>query len=322
MKKGCKLFIFVLLVTLLCSTFVVSATENTDPVNLLPADVFSNPARAAEYFGRVSEDPAAYTKDGDDYVMNVPWFGNSWIYCNREVPYSSYTVKLEFAPIESVDNEGNPKYYGVGILLGYGGMSGMPWFNCKFNFNYDYETVEWFIWDHQGATQNYHGYGTVWYEEWEYPEDLWFELIIEVTPEETKIFLDGYEVPAFDDGYTPPDTGLDHYPTSQDINWLGFFSEGGDHSKGFNVKNMGIYEGVDLGLGRTDVEETPTDVPEETPVDIPTESSSAADTTGTPNAVDFEKQEDKNLVLPIVIAVVVVLALAVATVVIIKKKKK
>ncbi len=320
MKLFYKIVGLMVVLMMLFATVPVSATEtNAAPTNLLPEDIFSSPEKAEAYFGRVSTDPADYTKEGDDYVMHVPFVGSSWSYSKSPLPDGSYTIKMEVSPVESIDADGYPTYYGAGIVLGYGSLGGMPWLTCRFNFDYDFETVECFVWDFQGATQSYHSYGTSWYEEWEFPEDLWFEVTIEVTPEETRISLNGFEVPAFSEGYTPPAESIDHYPTSEELSYIGFFSNGGEGSNGFKVKNLGIYEGVDLDFEQSEATQTPTAEPTaastETPAspsEMPTDSSTGGEASTVPSAdATPDKADQGGNTVVIILSVVIVMLLAV-----------
>ena len=361
MRKFSKLVAFALALVLMSATFVVSAAT---PENLMPDDVFANQTNYDEWFKVVgyAENQTTFTKDGDDYVVHIPWIEGpgvtAWQASTQAIPYDSYTVKFYIQPIEGVDKNSNPYYFGCGIMLGYGDGNGggFPWMNCRFNINYELEVVEWYVWEHTGSGGNgiVHNYSFGWYNGFEFPEDLWFEVIIEVTPEATTFFLNGDEVPLPDEGYTIPGNSLGHYPTSSELKWIGFLPEGSGKDKatgevvapstGFNVKNMGIYEGVNLDLfdgSSEDEGDEPADETEE-PADeteAPADTTEApADTTEAPadeteapadetEAPEDDKDNKKDkgsnvgLIIGIVAAVVVVAAGAVVAVILIKKKK-
>ena len=167
---------------------------------------------------------------------------------------------MEIKPAE-YENSGTTKYSGMGVLLGYGDTTGFPWMNIRLDADYANKKMMFYVWEHIGsASVVAKQYGTDWYEG-KFPEDMWFEVIMEFTSTGTKIYLDGYEVPQLTDGYTPPSTSLGHFPTADEVKYIGFFP-----SSDVNyIKNFEVYAGVDLGLGALAPTETPTDAPSATP---------------------------------------------------------
>lgn len=218
----------------------------TGPVNLVPADLFASKANMQEWFGgTISDNAADFFEEGGEYIYKAPKGTASWPYTIKEFPDGSFTVKLEIKPTV-YESSGVQKYSGMGILLGYGNTTGLPWMNIRFDADYATKKMMFYIWEHDGTTTpaTQKQYGTEWYEG-EFPEDMWFEVIMEFTPNGTKIYLDGYETPLLTDGHTPGDRSLGHFPTAAELKYIGFFP-----SSDVNyIKNFEVYEGVGLQLG-------------------------------------------------------------------------
>ncbi len=236
-------------------TAAPTATPIPNGVNLVPEDLFASKSNMQQWFGGTISDTAAdfFQEDGE-YVYKAPKGVSSWPYTIQELPDGSFTVKMEIKP-NAYDSSGTMKYSGMGVLLGYGNTTGLPWMNIRFDADYANKEMMFYIWEHDGtatpATQKY--YGTDWYAG-EFPEDMWFEVIMEFTSAGTKIYLDGYETPLFTDGHTPGDRSLGHFPTADELKYIGFFP-----SSDVNyIKNFEVYKGVDLGLGALAPAATPT----------------------------------------------------------------
>ena len=363
MKKrfSAKVLVVVFAIALLATSFMVPTVSSAaEPTNLVPADLFASPEKAAQWFERVSTDPTYYTKDGNDYVMRVNTQNSAWTYSNQEIPYDTFTIRLFVQPIayykEKLDSD---VYGGMGLVLGYNGAAGngFPWVDTRIDFNLDTtETVDFYIWEHNGKAnppKNYTGmtkrFGGEWYDDFGVPQWFadegmectpgWFEVVYEFTADETKMYVDGFEVPDISTEAENPDWAdvtLGHLPTASELAWFGFFSEGS--TEGFYIKNFGIYEGVGL-FASGDGEEEPTEEPiedateepiedaTEEPSEDPTEDPSD-DVTEAPSddATEEPGKKDKGnsnlgLIIGIVVAVVVVAAGAVVAVILIKKKK-
>lgn len=344
MKKrfSAKVLVVAIVIALLGTMLIgPTAASAAEPTNLVPADVFAGPDKVTQFFERGSTDAADYFMDGDDYVMHVKTVNSAWMYSNQTIPYDTYTIRLYIQPIE-FDSEGIMRHGGMGMVLGYGAQgNGFPWMDVRVDYNIDgAELVDFYIWEHLG---NENGmvkrFGGEWYDDYGMPASDWMEVIFEVTPTETTMYVDGWQVPAIEDeaeNSSWADKTLGHLPTSSELQWFGFFSEGA--TEGFNVKNFGIYEGV--GLFNDDSSDPTEDPAEPTndsaePTDDPVvdETQAPADPT---EVVEDETQapadpteapkkdggSNAGLIIGIVIAVVVVAAAAVVAVILIKKRKK
>jgi hypothetical protein len=125
--------------------------------------------------------------------------------------------------------------------------------NIRFDANYATKKMTFYVWEHTGSASINPSFGTDWYEG-EFPEDMWFEVIMEFTNDGTKIYLDGYQAPALDTGRTPPANSLGHFPQADELTYMGLFPSGTGHY----IKNFEVYKGVDLGLGALAPAATPT----------------------------------------------------------------
>ncbi len=340
-----------LVMALLCTMFMfpVSASE---PTNLVPADVFQSLEKMQGTFaGSINSDAADFFVDSEgDYVHHVNTPSASWPYTTQALPSGDFTLKMEIQPIEYENSKtGGTAYGGAGILLGYGAGGGFPWMNIRLDFNFDLDSIEYYIWEHLGSTNGIvHEYGDFWYDG-DYTDDLWVDVVFEFTATETKIYVDGIEVPTIDDEglYSLPENSLGHYPTTNDIKYIGFFSEGS--TGGFNVKNFGIYEGIghDWGFDTPDETEPPVDDETQPPVDdetqppvddetqAPVDDETQPPVDGGDDGDNDSKPTDSNnpadggdeegsstWIIILVVAIVVVAAAAVLAVVLLKKKKK
>lgn len=255
MKRVVKRSISVLLtVLMLCSMVTItlptsvgataSAYEGIrEPENLVPADVFASKEKTQQWFdGSVA---GTYSVENGEYVYTIPTSYTD-IYTKQELPDDSFTVKMDIRPKIYTNSQGATAYGGMGILLGYDAdarSDTFPWMNVRFDIDYATKAIDFYIWEHNGTNGQVtvKHYGTSWYQG-EFPEDLWFEVTFEFTPTKTKIYLDGYQTPDFKDGFTPSAESLGHFPTIADLAYIGAFPS----SAAYDVKNFGIYEGVDL----------------------------------------------------------------------------
>ena len=315
-----KIILSTILVLALLSTMFMIPASASEPTNLVPADVFQSLEKMQGTFaGAINSDAADFFVDDDgDYVHHVNTPGSRWPYSITTFPDGSFTVKMEIQPIEYENSKtGGTAYGGAGILLGVGEGGAMPWMNVRLDFNYDLDSIEYYIWEHHGSYYGIiHEYGDFWYDG-DYTDDLWVEVVMEFTAEETKIYVDGIEVPALDDDgvYDIPAESIGHYPTAEEIKYIGFFSEGS--TGGFNVKNFGIYEGVGHDWGYDAPVEDATDAPVADATDAP-----VADATDTPVVDGGEEDSGNTTLIVIIVVAVVVIAAAVVAVVLLKKKKK
>ena len=359
MKKrfSAKVLVVVFAIALLATSFMVPTVSSAaEPTNLVPADLFASPEKAAQWFERVSTDPTYYTKDGNDYVMRVNTQNSAWTYSNQEIPYDTFTIRLFVQPIayykEKFDSD---VYGGMGMVLGTGSGNGFPWVDTRIDFNLDTtETVDFYIWEHHGSVNGMvKRFGGEWYDDFGVPQWFadegmegtpgWFEVVYEFTADETKMYVDGFEVPDMATEAEHPtwaDVTMGHLPTASELTWFGFFSEGG--TEGFYIKNFGIYEGVGLFTPDEPIEdpsEDATEEPSEDPTEEPSEDATqepsddatedpSEDVTEAPSYDATEEPEKKDkgnsnlgLIIGIVVAVVVVAAGAVVAVILIKKKK-
>ena len=355
MKKrfSAKVLVVAIVVALLGTMLIgPTAASAAAPTNIVPADVFAGPDKVTQWFERGSTDAADYTKDGNDYVMHVKTVNSAWMYSNQTIPFDTYTIRLYIQPIE-YEKDGIMKHGGMGMVLGYGAQgNGFPWMDVRVDYNIDgAELVDFYVWEHLGAKNAMvKRFGGEWYDDYGMPSSDWMEVIFEVTPTETNMYIDGWQVPDISTEAEHPswaDTTLGHLPTSSELQWFGFFSEGS--TEGFNVKNFGIYEGI--GLFQDDVEdltEEPTQEPSDDPTEEPTQEPSDDPTQEPDNGGyddggngdggyddggndggegESEPKEDKGgsnvgLIIGIVAAVVVLAAAAVVVVIIVLKKKK
>ena len=216
----------------------------TGPVNLVPEDLFASKTNAQQWFGGTL--PGTFTEEDGEYVYKATTALNG-IYTTHALPDGSFTVKMNIKPTEYVNGQNAQAYSGMGILLGTSaGGNAVPWMNIRFDANYTTKKMEFYVWEKTADNRDIVAkkYGTDWYEG-EFPEDMWFEVIMEFTPTETKIYLDGYQTPFLTTGYTPPTDSLGHFPTADEIKFIGLFPSGAEYS----IKNFEVYEGVGLGLG-------------------------------------------------------------------------
>ena len=228
------------------ATATPTPTATPEGVNLVPEDLFASKDKASQWFGgALSDDASHYTEENGDYVYYAPVKSN-WPYTNQKFPGDEFTVKFNIKPTVYTNSSNATAYGGMGILLGFnqGNNSGFPWMNIRFDANYDTKKMTFYVWEHTGSTSINPSFGTDWYEG-EFPEDLWFEVIMEFTKDGTKIYLDGYQAPALDTGRTPPSNSLGHFPQSDELTYIGLFPSGTGHY----IKNFEVYKGVDLGLG-------------------------------------------------------------------------
>ena len=213
-------------------TSIIPETS-TGPENLIYKHVFANQANMKNYFAGACAG-TFYLDDEGDYVYSVPTTHTD-SYTKVALPDGSYTVKM------NIKSDGS-KY--MGVLLGYGSApNDLKWMNIRFDPNYDAKTVSFYVWEHCGTNVATPTYGTSWYKG-DFDADTWHEVVFKVTPTKTMIYFDGYQAPDF----TDPKTGgsittasLGHFPTSGELNYIGFFPSGATQS----IKNFGIYEGVD-----------------------------------------------------------------------------
>ncbi|MBR5280079.1 MAG: hypothetical protein IKU26_03820 [Clostridia bacterium] len=233
----------------------------TGPVNLVPEDLFASKEKAQQWFGGTL--PGTFSEENGEYVYSATTALNG-IYTTQALPDGSFTVKMNIKPSEFVNSKNAQAYSGMGILLGRSaGGNNVPWTNIRFDADYATKTMKFYVWEKTSNNRDIVAkeYGTAWYEG-EFPEDMWFEVIMEFTSTGTKIYLDGYEVPQMTDGYTPPADSLGHFPTADELKFIGFFPSGANYS----IKNFEVYEGVGLQLGALAPEATtPPAAPSATP---------------------------------------------------------
>ena len=225
----------------------------TGPVNLVSEDLFASKTNAQEWFGGTL--PGTFTEEDGEYVYKATTALNG-IYTTHALPDGSFTVKMNIKPSEFVNGQNAQAYSGMGILLGRSaGGNAVPWTNIRFDADYATKKMQFYVWEKTADNRDIVAkkYGTDWYEG-TFPEDMWFEVIMEFTSTGTKIYLDGYEVPQMTDGYTPPADSLGHFPTADEIKFIGLFPSGAEYS----VKNFEVYEGVGLQLGALAPVATPT----------------------------------------------------------------
>ena len=229
-----------------------TATPIPNGVNLVPEDLLANKTNAQEWFGGTM--PGTFTEEDGDYVYKATTALNG-MYTTHELPDGSFMVKMNIRPSEYV-KDNVTKYSGMGILLGRSsGSNNVPWTNIRFDADYATKKMQFYVWEKTADNRDIVAkkYGTDWYEG-TFPEDMWFEVIMEFTSTGTKIYLDGYEVPQMTDGYTPPADSLGHFPTADEINFIGLFPSGAEYS----IKNFEVYKGVGLQLGALAPAATPT----------------------------------------------------------------
>ncbi|MBR5280922.1 MAG: hypothetical protein IKU26_08160 [Clostridia bacterium] len=217
------------------ATVTIAYPVQAEGLNLVPADVFASKEKASQWFkGSMA---GTFSEEEGEYVYHVPK-SHLDMYTSRSLPDGSFTVKMN---IKS-DDSGY-----MGILLGYGSSpNDCKWMNIRFDPNYTAKTIDFYVWEHCNldpypATPKY---GTSWYKG-DFSADSWHEVIFEVTPTKTTIYFDGYQTPDFQDPYVSgsiKDTSLGHFPTSEELNYIGFFPSGATQS----IKNFGVYEGVGL----------------------------------------------------------------------------
>ncbi len=217
------------------ATVTIAYPAPIEGLNLVPEDVFASKENATQWFkGSMA---GTFSEEEGEHVYHVPT-SHLDMYTSRSLPDGSFTVKMN---IKS-DDSGY-----MGILLGYGSSpSDCKWMNIRFDPNYTAKTIDFYVWEHCNlnpypATPKY---GTSWYKG-NFSADSWHEVIFEVTPTKTTIYFDGYQTPDFQDQYVSGsinDTSLGHFPTSEELNYIGFFPSGATQS----VKNFSVYEGVDL----------------------------------------------------------------------------
>ncbi len=240
-------------------------TDKTTSAKLLPADLFTA-AQASAHLTKV--DAATYTmEDGAVPMMRVPIVNNSngWVYTKNPLPTNSFTISADVKPLLKT---GSTAYGGTGILLGTGANNSFPWFNLQFNYADGKVTV--YVVEHKGAA----GYGYL--KNFtdqpiltgvNFAQKEWFNIKIEVTTEGTEVYVDGQPIPA---------EGAGKLPKLGEIQYVGLYPSGG--SNGFWVKNVGMYNGVDL------VFEAPSPTPTQAPTEAPTATpDSASPTPGVPN---------------------------------------
>ncbi len=223
-------------------------SDKSSTAKLLPEDLFTA-AKASTHLTKV--DAATYTVEGTVPMMRVPIVNNSngWVYSTLP-DMDSYTLSVDVMPLLKADGT---SYGATGILLGTGANNSFPWFNLQFNYAGGKVTV--YLVEHLGTG---YGYLKNYTEapiltEVDFATKKWFNITIEVTATGTEVYVDGEPIPA---------DAMDHLPTSADIKYVGLYPSGG--SNGFWVKNLGLYEGVDLVF-----EEPSTPPPSETPSATP-----------------------------------------------------
>lgn len=99
MKKVGKTVAFLTVLFMMCSTFVVSATEETSvPQKLYPDDLFASSARFSEYFAGGQN--AIFREENGEQVFYVPNSEYTGLqYSLSSVPYASFTVHFEASMI-------------------------------------------------------------------------------------------------------------------------------------------------------------------------------------------------------------------------------
>ncbi len=251
-RKGLSVLLAVIMV---CSMITISIPAGatvtsegykgiSEPANLVPEDVFASKTETQKLFtGSVG---GAYSVENGEYVYKIAGnaYTDAWL-TKEHFPDGSFTVKMDIRPTEYT-KDGENKYSGMGILLGYGNRPNgdHKWMNIRFDINYSTKKINFYVWEHCGSNAATPSYGTSWYEG-TLPDDLWFEAVFEFTSTKTKIYLDGYQAPDFTDPHTSGTitaSSLGHFPTTEELTYIGFFPS----TDACSVKNFGIYEGVDL----------------------------------------------------------------------------
>ncbi len=225
-------------------TPTATPTATPEGVNLVPEDLLANKTNAQEWFGGTM--PGTFTEEDGEYIYKATTDLNG-MYTTHALPDGSFTVKMNIKPSEYVNGQNAQAYSGMGILLGRSaGGNAVPWTNIRFDADYATKKMQFYVWEKTSDNRDIVAkkYGTDWYEG-TFPEDMWFEVIMEFTSTGTKIYLDGYEVPQMTDGYTPPADSLGHFPTADEIKFIGLFPSGAEYS----IKNFEVYKGVNLQLG-------------------------------------------------------------------------
>ncbi|MBR5500693.1 MAG: hypothetical protein IKV74_04115 [Clostridia bacterium] len=214
-------------------TVTVAYPVQAEGLNLVPADVFASKEKASQWFkGSMA---GTFSVEDGDYVYHVPT-NHTDMWTSQSFPDGSFTVKMNVKSDESSR---------IGILLGYGSTpNDTKWMNIRFDPGASANTVNFYVWEHGGGAIATPSYGTSWYKD-TYNAGKWHEVVFEVTPTQTKIYLDGYQTPDFTDPYTSGTITADslgHFPTANELNYIGFFPSGATQS----IKNFSVYEGVDL----------------------------------------------------------------------------
>ena len=211
----------------------IASESSAEPKNLVSENVFGCLANMKNYFSGSCAGTFSIDDEGD-YVYSVP-ATHTDSYTKVEFPDGSYTIKM------NIKSDGSKN---MGVLLGYGSSpSDLKWMNIRFDPDYTAKTVTFYVWEHCGSNVATPKYGTSWYKG-DFDADTWHEVVFKVTPTKTMIYFDGYQAPDFTDTYTSGSIAsgsLGHFPTSGELNYIGFFPSGATQS----VKNFGIYEGVD-----------------------------------------------------------------------------
>ena len=233
-------------------------TDKATSAKLLPADLFTA-GQASAHLTKV--EAATYTiEGGTEPMMRVPIVNNSngWVYTKNPLPANSFTISADVKPLLKT---GSTAYGGTGILLGKAADNRFPWFNLQFNYADGKVTV--YVVEHLGT-----GYGYL--KNFtdqpiltgvDFAVKEWYNIKIEVTAEGTEVYVDGQPIPA---------EGASKLPKLGEIKYIGLYPAGG--TNGFWVKNVGMYNGVDL------VFEAPSPTPTETPTVAPTETPTVAPT--------------------------------------------
>ncbi len=259
-----KIVAVVTVLVILCTTFIVPVSA-TEPTNLVPSDIFSSKEKASEWF-TISDKTSVSVSDG---VMNIPidvTTNTAWVYTNQAFPTGSYTIKLDVQPVKYLNGEWEAMG-GIGILLGTGSGGAFPWYNVRFDPNMDFESIGYYAWYHDGGAGADSLASDIDFCYPDFTGDMWMTVVIEVTPDVIDVYLEGEHIPDVSDVKA---NMQEKFPKGSDLTYIGFFPEG--KTQGFNVRNFGIYNGVDLGFLDAEEENTdPTDEPVEDPTDEPVE---------------------------------------------------
>ncbi len=192
----------------------------------MPEEVFDRYETARVWFTNASSDATHYTVDNGENVMRVPLIANGggWMQTTRAIPYDEYTVSYDFSMVALNDT----KLAGVGNLVG---VADRHWYSLRFDA-YTNGKLQFRIIELDDTLAIKQDLGFI-LEDVDFSSKKWFNLTYKVTENSFKVFLDGELL------YS---SYLDGKLNSQNIQYFGFFPEGG--TAGFDVKNFSAVQGA------------------------------------------------------------------------------